>query len=62
MKRRKVAKRKLRLIDIHMYGIFDLKKKKIIKVSLDKTEIEMEFALNGGENLSECEFRIKLAI
>ncbi len=60
--KKKPVNKNIQLIDLHMYGIFDLKKKKIIKVSLDKTEIEMEFALNGGENLSECEFRIKLAI
>ena len=60
--KKKPVNKNIQLIDLHMYGIFDLKKKKIIKVSLDKTEIDMEFALNGGENLSECEFRIKLAI
>jgi hypothetical protein len=64
MKRKKVAKRKSRLIDLHMYGIFDVKKNTIIKISLDPAEIQMEVALSGGlnENLIECEFDVKLAI
>jgi hypothetical protein len=64
MKRKKVAKRKLRLINLHMYGIFDIKKNTIIKISLDHAEIQMEIALSGGlnENLIECEFDVKLAV
>ena len=64
MKRRKVAKRKLRLIDLHMYGIFDVKKNTIVKISLDPAEIQMEIALSGGlnENLVECEFDVTLAV
>ena len=60
--KKKKAKKIVRLIDLHMYGIFDVKKKTVVKVSLDKTEIEMEHALNGGDNLIECEFYVKLAI
>jgi hypothetical protein len=47
-----------------MYGIFDVKKNTITKISLDPTEIKMEIALSGGlnENFRECEFNIKLAI
>jgi hypothetical protein len=62
--KKKSAKKKLRLIDLHVYGIFDKKKDTIIKLSLDKTEIQMEIALMGniGEVLTECEFDIKLAL
>jgi hypothetical protein len=64
MKRKKIAKKKSHLIDLHMYGIFDVKRNTIIKISLDPTEIQMEIALSGGlnENLTECEFNVKLAI
>ena len=64
MKRKRAAKRKLHLIDLHMYGIFDVKKNTITKISLDHSEIQMEVALSGGlnENLIECEFDVKLAV
>ena len=67
MKKKSAAKKpKLskRLINLHMYGIFDKKKDTVVKVSLDKAEIQMELALGGGlgENLTECEFDIKLAL
>ena len=64
MKRKKSANRKSRLIDLHMYGIFDVRKNTITKISLDHTEIQMEIALSGGlnENLIECEFDVKLAV
>jgi hypothetical protein len=64
MKRKKAAKRKSRLIDLHMYGIFDVRKNTITKISLDHAEIQMEIALSGGlnENLIECEFDVKLAV
>ena len=64
MKRKKDAKRKSRLIDLHMYGIFDIRKSTITKISLDHAEIQMEIALSGGlnENLIECEFDVKLAV
>lgn len=47
-----------------MYGIFDVRKKTIIKVSLDPTELQMDFALMGGpsELLAECEFDVKVAL
>ena len=64
MRRKKSANQKPRIIDLHMYGIFDVKKNTITKISLDPTEIQMEIALSGGlnENFKECEFNIKLAI
>lgn len=62
--KKKSAKKKLRLIDLHVYGIFDKKKDTIIKLSLDKSDVQMEIALMGnmGEVLTECEFDIKLAL
>ena len=45
MKRKKSTRKNPKLINIHMYGIFDFNKKTITKVSLDKTEIQMEIAL-----------------
>jgi hypothetical protein len=57
-------KRKQRLLDLHLYGIFDLKKNTMLKISLDKEDLQMDFALMGGpsEHLAECEFDIKVAI
>ena len=64
MLKKKSKKRKLRFIDMHVYGIFDLKKNTVIKISLDKDDLQMDFALMGGpsEVLTECEFDIKLMI
>ena len=62
--KKKKSKRKPMLIDLHMYGIFDIKKKTIIKVSLDKDDLQMDFALMGGpsELLVECEFDVGVAL
>ena len=60
--KKKSVKKKLRLIDLHMYGIFDAKKESVIKVSLDKTEIDMDYALLGKEEFMQCEFYVKLLI
>jgi len=64
-----MPKKKLRFIDLHVYGIFDLKKNTIIKISLEKDDLQMDFALmdfalmgGSSENLAECEFDIKVAI
>jgi len=66
MPKKKSAKRKQkrRLLDLHVYGIFDLKKNTMLKISLDKYDLQMDFALMGGpsESLVECEFDIKVAI
>jgi len=50
------------LIDLHVYGIFDTKKNNIVKISLDRTDIQMEVALMGGlsDGLRECDFDITL--
>ena len=64
MPKKKSIKKNLRIIDLHVYGIFDLKRNTIIKISLEKDDLQMDFALMGGpsENLAECEFNIKVVI
>lgn len=58
-KKKKVNKE---LIPIHIYGIFDVKNRKVIKVSLDLDEIEMDMSLEGNnEDLKQCEFKVMLA-
>lgn len=66
MKKKAVSKKKSKkqVITIRLYGIFDNKSKKMIRVSLDPAEIQMELALSGGlgENLVECDFDVDLAV
>lgn len=64
MKKKTTNKRKRELIQLHVYGIFDLKKRTIIKISLDPTELGLDFALMGGpsEYLIQCEFDVKVAL
>jgi hypothetical protein len=53
MKKKKVSKKITSpeseeiFIPVHIHGIFDTKTKKILKVSLDEDEIDMELALAG---------------
>ncbi len=63
MKKKKSAK-KMRILNIHMYGIYDVKKNAVIKVSLDQSEIDMDMALMGGlgDDLTQCEFDVSLII
>ena len=62
IKKKTKKSKKLTLVDLHMYGIFDNKKNTIIKISLDPVDIQMEIDLMGGlkGNLRECEFNITL--
>ncbi len=61
-KKKKVAKKQI--LTLRLYGIFDSKNKRMIRVSLDPTEIQMELALSGGlgEHLVECDFDVDLAV
>jgi hypothetical protein len=63
-KKRSDRNKNVKILKIHMYGIFDHQKQKVVKISLDKTEIDMELALSGGlgDNLVQCEFDIALVI
>ena len=60
----KKSKSKKTLVKLHVYGVFDKKKKTITKVSLDHSEIQMEMALLGGigENITDCEFDLRLFV
>ena len=64
MKKKSIKKDKRVSVRLHVYGIFDKNKKTIIKVSLDHSEIEMEMALLAsiGEDITDCEFDLKLFI
>ena len=64
MKRRIIRKKNHKILNIHMYGIFDTKKETIVKISMDQTEIDMDIALMGGlgDNLTQCEFDVALVI
>ena len=63
-KKRNKIKKNVKILNIHMYGIFDFKKKTVTKVSLDQSEIDMEVALMGGfgDSLTQCEFDITLIL
>jgi len=62
--KKNIIKKNPKILKLRMYGIFDTKKEKIVKVSMDKLEIDMEMALMGGlgDNLTQCEFEIALVI
>ena len=63
-KKKSLIKKNAKILKIHMYGIFDIKKKTVVKVSLDQSEIDMDMALMGGmgEAITRCEFVIALVI
>lgn len=67
MKKKPTSKKKTakkQLLKLRLYGLFDTKTKKMIKVSLDPSEIQMELALCGGlgEDLAECDFDVDLSV
>ena len=64
MKKKSVIKKNAKILKLHMYGIFDIKKRIILKISMDQLEIEMDMALMGGlsGDLSQCEFDIALVV
>jgi len=58
-----MKKQKAQKIFISVYGILDKNKKKIIKVSLDKNEIQLEIDLDNHKgNLYLCKFDIRTEI
>jgi hypothetical protein len=61
---KKRVSRKKKILNIHMYGIFDVRKKTMVKVGLDKSEIDMDMALMGGlgDNFAQCEFDVSLRV
>lgn len=60
MKKRKEKRQPTELITIHLYGIFNVKTRKMLKVSLDREEIDMELALNDDKDVVECESNVTL--
>ncbi len=63
MAKKKKKKEEPFMLTAVIYGIFDCDEKELVKVSLDKDEIDMELALNYTENkYSWCEFSIGLAL
>ena len=46
-----------------VYGVFDSTENKLVKVSLDKDEVDMDLALQYNENkYSRCEFELDLTL
>ena len=60
--KRKAPKKKVEFIQVHLYGIFNAKTKKMIKVSLEQEEIDMELALNTDKDLVECQSEVTLIL
>lgn len=60
--KRKKEKIQTELITIHLYGIFNVRTKKMLKVSLDRDEIDMELALTTDKDVVECESEVTLIL
>lgn len=60
--KRKSPKKQVEFIQVHLYGIFNAKTKKMLKVSLDQEEIDMELALNTNKDLVECQSDVTLIL
>jgi len=58
--KKNTTKKPVEIVSVRLYGIFNLKTRKLIKVSLDQEEIDMEFALSGDKNLAQCECPVTL--
>ncbi len=57
------TKKKFKFLFLHVYGILDKKKGDLLKVSLNKEEIQLEIDLdNHDRNFALCEFSIKIKI
>lgn len=48
------------VIAVRLYGIFNVKTRKLVKVSLDQEEIEMDYALTTDKDLALCECPVTL--
>jgi hypothetical protein len=58
-----MKKQKIKTLSFRVYGILDKNKKKIIKVSLIKDEIQLDIDLDNHKgNLSLCIFNIETEI
>ncbi len=61
-KRKKAPKRNPEFVAVRLYGIFNLLTRKMVKVSLDQEDIDMELALSTDKNLTECTCNVTLII
>lgn len=62
-KKSKKKKEEPFMVSTTIYGVFDCNKKKLVKVSLDKDEIDMDLAIQFTENAySWCEFTVGLML
>lgn len=50
------------VVTVRLYGIFNVKTRKLVKVSLDQEEIEMDFALTADKDLALCECPVTLML
>ena len=58
-----VKRKKKTYVHALINGIFDIKNKKLVKVSLDAEEMELEIALMGMQDrYARCEFDVRLAV
>lgn len=55
-----MPKRKSKPLSVHIWGIFDIQEKKLVKVSLDENEIDTDLVFMPDERYSMCEFDIVL--
>ena len=60
MKKKKTLKRVS--VNVHIYGVFDVKKNKIIFISLNLEDVEMELALKDEDRYLRCGFEVTLYI
>jgi hypothetical protein len=50
-------------VNVKIHGVYDTVAKKVLKVSLDPTEIDMELLLMGeNPNLKECVMEVTLLL
>jgi hypothetical protein len=61
MSKKKKIKREISVVFLHIYGIFDNNTKKVVYVSLDLEDVEMELALKD-EKFCRCEFKTTLLL
>ena len=60
--KKKTKKKKPEFIKVRLYGIFNPKEKKLIRVSLDNDEIDMDLALTSNKDLVECKCDVYFAL
>jgi len=54
--------KKQKLVSVHIYGIFDIKKQQVTKVSLDEEDIMTDVIFLDEKRFSMCEFDVVLEL